>query len=125
MSNHRVHKRRTAVLLTVPLVALLLIAAAAEVEFFGFLDNPEQLQPSPQWGFDSMYVAPGAFEAMARYDAVMIEQPEIFLERGEVFAVTQALLEALHRTHSLVAEVVEEFPDEPGFTFPQHAPAEV
>lgn len=79
MRTLRVGKRGIAVLLTAPVLALLLIAAAAEVEFFGFLDNPEQLQPSPQWGFDSMYVKPGAFEAMAGYDAVMIEQPEIFL----------------------------------------------
>ena len=79
MSIQIERKKRIPTLLTLPVLALLLIAAAAEAQSFGFLDNPEQLQPTPEWGFDSMYVVPDAFQRMADYDAVMIEQPEIFL----------------------------------------------
>jgi hypothetical protein len=44
-------------LFALPVLALLLIAANEQAQFFGFLHNPEQLQPSPEAGFDSMYVS--------------------------------------------------------------------
>ncbi len=79
MRTQMTSKKRITALLTLPVLAVLLIAAGEETQFLGFLDNPEQIQPTPDLGFDSMYIAPGARQKVANYDAVMIEQPEIFL----------------------------------------------
>ena len=46
----------------------------------GFLDDYSKLKPqSAAAGEDLVYVAPGAFERLAKYKGVMIDQPEILI----------------------------------------------
>jgi hypothetical protein len=41
-------------------------------------------------GFDLVYIAPGAFERLGEYDAVMIDQPEIWIDRTSDYPGTKA-----------------------------------
>ena len=54
-------------------------AALAQGKEDGFLSDYSGLKASPDNSFDQLYVAPGAFERMAKYDAVMVDQPELFV----------------------------------------------
>lgn len=44
-----------------------------------FLSDYSGLKTSPDNPFDELYIAPGAFERMGQYNAVMIDQPELFV----------------------------------------------
>jgi hypothetical protein len=64
------------------LVAVLTSAPAGwaqETVELQFLDNPEQLQPMAGVAVDRIYLTEGTFERFRNYNAVIIEQPEIFL----------------------------------------------
>lgn len=41
-------------------------------------------------GFDLVYIAPGAFERLGEYDAVMIDQPEIWIDKTSDYPGTKA-----------------------------------
>ncbi|MGI9343353.1 MAG: DUF3313 family protein [Gammaproteobacteria bacterium] len=41
-------------------------------------------------GFDLVYIAPGAFERLGDYDAVMIDQPEIWIDKTSDYPGTKA-----------------------------------
>jgi hypothetical protein len=45
----------------------------------GFLDDYEQLRPDPELAADRVYLVPDAADRFAQYDAVMVDQPEVFI----------------------------------------------
>lgn len=55
------------------------MASRADEEFSGFLSNYEQLQPVPGYVADWVYLVPDSSERFAQYDALMIDQPEVFI----------------------------------------------
>ena len=60
-------------------IALGGLAAAASADS-GFLDDYSKLKPQTSAaGQDLVYVAPGAFEQLAKFTGVMVDQPEIIL----------------------------------------------
>ena len=63
------------------LVASLAFAslATAQESFSGFMSDYSQLEEVTDGTADYRYVAPGAIERMERYNAIMIDQPEIFI----------------------------------------------
>ncbi len=60
-------------------VALLSISRAQEVIYSGFMTDYTQLRRVTDGSMDYRYVAPGGEDRLAQYDAVMIDQPEIFI----------------------------------------------
>lgn len=58
----------------------------------GFLSlSYEEMELAPQEkGFDLIYVAPGAFERIGDYDGVMIDQPEVWVDRTSDYPGTKA-----------------------------------
>ncbi|MBT8441399.1 MAG: DUF3313 domain-containing protein [Gammaproteobacteria bacterium] len=58
----------------------------------GFLGlDYEALRMEPrEKGFDLVYIAPGAFERLGEYDGVMIDQPEIWIDRTSDYPGTKA-----------------------------------
>ncbi len=52
---------------------------ADELIYSGFMTDYTQLEKITDGTADYRYIAPGAEERMAQYDAVMIDQPEIFI----------------------------------------------
>jgi hypothetical protein len=58
----------------------------------GFLSlDYEQMRTEPrEKGFDLIYIAPGAFERLADYDGVMIDQPEVWIDRTSDYPGTKA-----------------------------------
>lgn len=52
---------------------------AEELIYSGFMSDYTQLRKVTDGSADYRYVAPGAEERMAQYNAVMIDQPEIFI----------------------------------------------
>jgi len=89
-------------LLTGAAVALLAVAgwiqtAAAESHWKfpidqGFLSlSYEDMELLPRAkGFDLVYVAPGAFERVGEYDGIMIDQPEVWVDRTSDYPGTKA-----------------------------------
>ena len=66
--------------MAVTAVALLVSASQAEeLIYSGFMTDYTQLEKVTDGSADYRYVAPGAEDRMAQYDAVMIDQPEIFI----------------------------------------------
>lgn len=45
----------------------------------GFLSDYEQLQPMPGYAADRAYLVPDSAARFAQYDAVMVDQPEVFI----------------------------------------------
>ena len=73
----QVHMVLVALLICIGLPAAHL--GAQSVELFGFLDQPEQLQPMEGTAFDLAYLAPGAREQLKNFHSIIVDQPEIFL----------------------------------------------
>ena len=51
------------------------------------LDDMQTIQRDK--GVDLLYLAPGAFERLGDYDAVMIDQPEVWIDRGSDYPGTK------------------------------------
>lgn len=45
-----------------------------------FLDSPEQLQPVTEGAVDRIYLAPGVASKLGEYNALIVEQPKVFLD---------------------------------------------
>ena len=58
----------------------------------GFLsvDYEDMRTETREKGFDLVYIAPGAFERLGEYDGVMIDQPEIWVDRKSDYPGTKA-----------------------------------
>ena len=54
-------------------------ALADELMYSGFMTDYTQLEKITDGSADYRYIAPGAEDRLARYNAVMIDQPEIFI----------------------------------------------
>ncbi|MEE4300065.1 MAG: DUF3313 domain-containing protein [Pseudomonadales bacterium] len=54
-------------------------SALAAAEPSGFLDDYDQLRADPGFAADRVYLVPDAADRFARYDAVMVDQPEVFI----------------------------------------------
>jgi hypothetical protein len=65
---------------TVMTIALAVTSARAQASEESFLTDYSHLKVSVANPFDESYVAPDARERAARYTAVMIDQPELFLD---------------------------------------------
>ena len=82
------------------LAALFSTTQAQEMIYSGFMTDYTQLKKITDGSMDYRYVAPGAEDKLARYNAVMIDQPEIFIAndspyRGVKPKQLNALAEAL------------------------------
>ena len=80
--------------------ALFSTTQAQEMIYSGFMTDYTQLEKVTDGSADYRYVAPGAEDRIAKYDAVMIDQPEIFIAvdspyRGVKPKHLDALAEAL------------------------------
>ena len=53
--------------------------ALAAAEPSGFLDDYDQLRADPGFAADRVYLVPNAAARFAQYDAVMVDQPEVFI----------------------------------------------
>ena len=74
---------RAVVTLALACLLLVLTGASAGEEgerFSGFLDDYSGLEPASDEPRDLIYVAPNAFQRLADYDSIMVDQPEIFLD---------------------------------------------
>lgn len=54
-------------------------AAAEEMIYSGFMSDYSQLEKVTDGTVDYRYLAPNAFDRLAKYNAVMIDQPEVFI----------------------------------------------
>lgn len=54
------------------------------------LSYEEMRVESRDKGFDLVYIAPGAFERVGNYEAVMIDQPEVWIDRNSDYPGTKA-----------------------------------
>ena len=61
------------------LAALFSTTQAQEMIYSGFMTDYTQLEKITDGSMDYRYVAPGAMDKLAQYNAVMIDQPEIFI----------------------------------------------
>jgi hypothetical protein len=59
------------------MLSALLMPAAAFAQDSGFLTSYDNLTPSPEMGFARAYIAPGAIDRIAKFNSIMIDQPEI------------------------------------------------
>jgi len=72
--------RKILTCVTITGAALLLSSAqAGELIYSGFMSDYTQLEKVTDGSADYRYLAPGSEERMAQFDAVMIDQPEIFI----------------------------------------------
>lgn len=67
-----------------PMLALVIsmfsmAAAAEEMIYSGFMSDYSQLEKVTDGTVDYRYLAPNAFDRLAKYNAVMIDQPEVFI----------------------------------------------
>ncbi len=65
--------------IVVGLAALFSTTQAQEMIYSGFMTDYTQLEKITDGSMDYRYLAPGGEDKLARYDAVMIDQPEIFI----------------------------------------------
>ncbi len=72
---------RTSVNRTIALVLAMipLTAIAEEMIYSGFMSDYTQLEKVTDGSVDYRYLAPGAYDRLAQYNAVMIDQPEVFI----------------------------------------------
>ncbi len=61
------------------LAAMFSTSQAQEMIYSGFMTDYTQLEKITDGSMDYRYLAPGGEDKLARYDAVMIDQPEIFI----------------------------------------------
>ncbi len=61
------------------LAVLFSTSQAQEMIYSGFMTDYTQLEKITDGSMDYRYLAPGGEDKLARYDAVMIDQPEIFI----------------------------------------------
>jgi len=74
------HIRKSVICAAVASTALLFsISQADELIYSGFMSDYSQLEKVTDGSADYRYIAPGAEDRLAQYDAVMIDQPEIFI----------------------------------------------
>ena len=72
--------RKIVICATMASTALLFSSSQAdEMIYSGFMSDYTQLEKVTDGTADYRYVAPGGEERMAQFDAVMIDQPEIFI----------------------------------------------
>ena len=72
--------RKSVICAAVASTALLFSSSQAdELIYSGFMTDYTQLEKITDGTADYRYVAPGAEDRLAQYDAVMIDQPEIFI----------------------------------------------
>ncbi|MEM1411288.1 MAG: DUF3313 family protein [Pseudomonadota bacterium] len=89
----------------IALLSTLLAAPLTQAQDSGFLTSYDNLStPADIAGFASAYVAPGAFDTVAKYNQIMVDQPEIIIAedskyRGakpqDILEVSEALRSAL------------------------------
>jgi hypothetical protein len=79
MNMNKSHFRQSAIALLCSLLPVL--ASAADGDFDRtFLSDYSKLQSkATEKGTDHMYMAPGVFERLAKYNGVMVDQPEILI----------------------------------------------
>ena len=56
-----------------------LTAVAEEMIYSGFMSDYSQLEKATDGSVDYRYLAPDAYDRLAKYNAVMIDQPEVFV----------------------------------------------
>ncbi len=61
------------------LAAMFSTSQAQEMIYSGFMTDYTQLEKITDGSMDYRYIAPGGEDKLARYNAVMIDQPEIFI----------------------------------------------
>ncbi len=72
-------RKFTTCVIVVGFAALFSTTQAQEMIYSGFMTDYTQLEKITDGSMDYRYVAPGGEDKLARYDAVMIDQPEIFI----------------------------------------------
>ena len=103
--------RKSVICAAVASTALLFSTTQAEEMIYsGFMSDYSQLEKVTDGSADYRYIAPGAEERMAQYNAVMIDQPEIFIAidspyRGVKPKQLNALADALR---AKIAEAMSE-----------------
>lgn len=109
-------------MLSITATSLMILSSAAQAEeliYSGFMSDYSQLQRVTDGSANYRYIAPGSEEKLAKYWAVMIDQPEIFIAvdskyRGAKPRQLEALSEAIRE--GIVAAVSEDIfvVDRPG-----------
>ena len=72
-------RKLTTCVIVAGLAALFSTSQAQEMVYSGFMTDYTQLERITDGSMDYRYLAPGGEDKLARYDAVMIDQPEIFI----------------------------------------------
>ncbi len=95
------------------LLAALVAASATQAQDTGFLTSYDNLSPNEELGFKQVYIAPGASESIARFNQVMIDQPEVIIAadskyRGAKPQDTLAVAETLRA--GMVQGIGDRFP---------------
>lgn len=62
------------------ITACCLASASLSAQDSGFLTDYSKLSAGNQSGFTKVYIAPGAPDNLARFDSVMVDSPEFFLD---------------------------------------------
>jgi len=65
------------------------ISQADDLVYSGFMSDYTQLEKVTDGSADYRYIAPGGEERMAQFDAVMIDQPEIFIANDSPYRGAQ------------------------------------
>ena len=67
--------------MTTLITSLLALAATplVQAQDSGFLTSYDNLTPNAETGFTRAYIAPGAIDSIARFNQLMVDQPEIIL----------------------------------------------
>lgn len=99
--------RKSVICAAVASTALLFSTTQAEEMIYsGFMSDYSQLEKVTDGSADYRYIAPGAEERMAQYNAVMIDQPEIFIANDSPYrGVKPKQLDAL--ADALRAKIAE------------------
>ncbi len=72
-------RKLTTCVIVAGLATLFSTSQAQEMVYSGFMTDYTQLERITDGSMDYRYLAPGGEDKLARYDAVMIDQPEIFI----------------------------------------------
>ena len=70
---------RSKAMLALVISMFVAVAAAEEMVYSGFMSDYSQLEKVTDGTVDYRYLAPDAFNRLAKYNAIMIDQPEIFI----------------------------------------------
>src|SRR5262245_8849301 len=75
----------TQLILSLPVLLSMIPVAHAQTREQAFLSDYSRLAAAPDNPFDKIYVSPRASQLAAKYTAVMIDQPELFLDPGSPY----------------------------------------